>query len=153
MAQTELASVLGLLTSGLLSALVCFSFRKSLQNILEDLCGRDGRTKLATGRAYFWITFTYLLMSFLPAIGALLARSAMSASHSILSMWLDQLLWILVGMVVALLCTGVGVGIFISAISQTIEVSPDQVDDLKRLLDRVEEIRARDIIRRAGNSA
>jgi hypothetical protein len=43
--------------------------------------------------------------------------------------------------------------VFISSISQAIEVSPEQVDDLKRLLERVEEIRARDIIRRTGSSA
>jgi hypothetical protein len=34
----------------------------------------------------------------------------------------------------------------------SIRVSPDQADDLQRLLERVEEIRARDIIRRTGNA-
>ncbi len=153
MSHSELASLLGLLTSGLVSAFVCFSFRKSLHNILEDLCSSDGRTRLATGRAYFWITYAYLSMIFFPVIGALMARWTMSASLSVLSMWLDQLLGILVGMVVALVCTAFGVGLYTSALSQTIEVSPEQVDDLKRLLERVEEIRARDIIRRSGSSA
>jgi hypothetical protein len=150
MAPFEIASLLGLLTSAVLSTLVCLAFRRALDRMLNDVGSRNERTQFSEGRVQFWVTYTCLLFIFLPAIGVLLSRPSAATERTILSMWLEQLLWCLVGMVVALFCTALGVGIFINSIAQTIEVSHDQVDDLKRLLERVEEIRARDIIRRAN---
>ena len=150
MTTSEIATLLGLLTSAVFSTLVCFAFRRSLDRMLNELVSRNERTSFTEGRAQFWVTYTCMLVIFLPAIGVLVSRASAPADRTILSLWLDQLLWCMVGMVVALFCTAFGVGIFINSISQTVEVSPDQVDDLKRLLERVEEIRAREIIRRAN---
>jgi len=55
-------------------------------------------------------------------------------------------------MIVALLITAVGLAGFIASNGRTISVSRDQADDLQRLLERVEEIRARDILRRSGSA-
>ncbi|HEV8061995.1 MAG TPA: hypothetical protein VGP68_19105 [Gemmataceae bacterium] len=146
MEPNEIASVLGLATTVILSLLVILSFRKPLRDILTDLCGTEGR-------AQFWVIYSYLLVLCMPVIGVLIARPTRLAEKSILFMWMDQLLWCLVGLVVALFCTAFGVLVFVTSNSHTIKVSPDQADDLKRLLDRVEEIRARDIIRRSGTGA
>jgi hypothetical protein len=143
MAPNELASLLALATAIILSALVIFCFRKPMNRILADQFISDGLRD-------FWVIYTYLLVLFLPAIGALWARPIHPAETSILLLWMDQLFWSLVGMVMAIFCSAFGVSAFISSSTNTIKVSADQADDLQRLLIRVEEIRARDIIRRSG---
>ena len=144
MQLNEIASLLGLATTLILSTVVILSFRKAWNRFLADRSGSDGLKDLIA-------IYTYLLVMFLPAIGVLFARPTQSTS--IVIMWMDQLLWCLVGMVVAIFCSALGVGIFINSNTYNIQVSHDQADDLQRLLARVEEIRARDIIRRSGTGS
>jgi hypothetical protein len=138
----ELATVLALATAIVLSSLVILRFRKSWREILVN-------RKLPAGFADFWVVYTQFLVIFIPIIGVLLARPSADSQASILSMWMDQMLWGLVGMVAAVLLSAFGVGAFIPSLP-TINVSAEQGDDLNRLLARVEEIRARDILRRTG---
>jgi hypothetical protein len=126
----------------MLSSLVILWFRKSWRAIMQN-------RNRPQGFADFWVVYSHLLVVFLPPIGVLLARPNTINESTVLSMWLDQMLWGLVGMVVAIFCSAFGVGAFISS-SPSINVSAEQSDDLNRLLARVEEIRARDILRRTG---
>ena len=142
MRSDELATFLALATAIVLSSLVILRFRKSWREILLN-------RKIPAGFADFWAVYTQFLVIFLPVIGVLLARPSAASQASILSMWLDQMLWGLVGMVAAVLLSAFAVGAFIPSIP-TINVSAEQGDDLNRLLARVEEIRARDILRRTG---
>jgi hypothetical protein len=147
MQPNEVASLLGLATTLILSTVVIVSFRKAWDRFLADRSGSESLKDLIA-------IYTYLLVIFLPAIGVLSARPAQSTS--IVIMLMDQLLWCLVGIVAAILCSAFGVGIFthsntFSPNTYNIQVSShDQADDLQRLLTRVEEIRARDIVRRSG---
>jgi hypothetical protein len=68
-------------------------------------------------------------------------------------MVIDLLTWSLLGLIVAVFVIAMGVAAFIgTGLPRTpIAISPDQVNDLERLLAKVEEIRAREIVRRASN--
>lgn len=141
MQPNELASILALGTAVILSTLVILRFRRSWRGIMLN-------RNRPEGFADFWVVYTQLLVLFLPVIGVLLARPSSASESSVLSMWMDQMLWSLVGMVVAIFCSAFGVGAFITSGPPSITVSTEQGDDLHRLLARVEEIRARDILRR-----
>ena len=105
MSPSEIATLFGLLASAGLSTVVCLGFRGSMDRMLNDIVSRAERTPFTEGRVNFWVIYSYFLVIFLPAIGVLL-RASTSNSATILSMFFDQLLWCLIGMVVALFLHG-----------------------------------------------
>lgn len=146
MQRAEVVFLTSLCATVLVSAVVILCLRKSLHALLVDLCGTEQRAR-------FWVIYTRLVLVLMPVVAVLLARVNFVNDRSFLFGVMDQILWGLIGMIVALLCTAMGLCVFIAANPMnSISVSRDQADDLQRLLNRVEQIRARDILRRPDSA-
>lgn len=143
MERNEIAFVAALAITLALSIVLVVVLRKSLQGILLDLC----ETQV---RARFWAIHNTLLLLLLPATLVILMRPTKGETQSIVFAAADELAWGLGGMIFALFLTALGVATFIKTGPRVIAVSDEQADDLLRLLSRVEEIRAREILKRTG---
>jgi hypothetical protein len=67
---------------------------------------------------------------------------------------IDQLRWSFVGLIFALFIVGVSVAAFIPQRNRAaVAVDRDQFDDLRRLLEKVEQIRAKEIVRQADRDS
>jgi hypothetical protein len=132
---------------------VVIYLKRPLRRILIDLCGSEQR-------AGFWAAYADVVFVLVPVASLLLGQVIQASSASKVSeikpplfMVIDLLTWSLLGLIVAVFVIAMGVAAFIgTGLPRTpIAISPDQVNDLERLLAKVEEIRAREIVRRASN--
>ena len=126
------------------SGLVVGSLWRPLYGVLADLCGTENRAR-------FWRCYTSIMLLLVPLAAVMLGRAEANAREPVWVLVMDQARWAVVGLIVALFVVAMGIAAFIQA-KASISVSRDQIDDLQRLLDRVEELRARQILKRTEGS-
>lgn len=113
-----------------------------LFRLLVDLCGNQER-------AIFWRNLSAIFLVLVPITALMLARDEFPNANYAIAV-VDQLRWALAGLIIALFLIALGVSAFIPHPSRaTVAVNRDQVDELNRLLIKVDEIRAREIVRQA----
>ena len=141
MSRTEVAFIVALAIALAFSAAIVFSLSGALRRLLVDLCGTEDRAK-------FWTLFTNMMVFLVPVTAILLSFNNEHGGEALMLQVVSQLKWALMGLVGILLFLGAAVSTFIRPFRNAVHISPEQADDLQRLLARVEEIRARDILKR-----
>jgi hypothetical protein len=141
MTQGEQAFLLALGAALAVSLLVVGLLWRPLRGILANLCGSETR-------AAFWTSYSAAVLVLAPLVAVMLGRGGPRGADSLLFQVIDQVQWGLLGLLAAMLVVALGVVAVAQPRSGTVHVSPDQMDDLQRLLAKVEEIRARNILRR-----
>jgi hypothetical protein len=126
-----------------LSLVIAIYLRKPMQRILTELCG-------SAERIDYWIAFSNVMFVLAPVVLLLMAQTNDRFAQPLLVQVVDQLKWSLCGLFVAVVCVAVTIASFISRSRGVIAMHPDQMDDLRRLLGKVEEIRAREVLSRPG---
>jgi hypothetical protein len=103
--------------------------------------------------ARFWTSFANILLVLGPLFALMIGRVEYRPGVSRVFMAVDQLKWALLGLILALWVVALVVAAARAgeaATQATVTVSPEQLDDLERLLAKVDEIRARQVLRRVG---
>jgi hypothetical protein len=139
--QNEIAFLLAVGITMLLSVLVVFYLRKPLHRVLHDLCGTEER-------AGFWTAFANILLFLMPLAAVLLGRNVGPTPDTLFFAVVEQAKWALLGLILAMFLTACGVAAFI--LPRDIPVSRSQVDELQRLIEKIEQIRAKEILSRAS---
>ncbi len=142
MTQGEQAFLLALGTAVAVSLLVVGLLWRPLRGMLVNLCGSEAR-------AGFWTSYSTAVLVLAPLVAVMLCRGGVRGADSLLFAVIDQVQWGLVGLLGAMLMVALGVVAVAQSRAGTVYVRPDQVDDLERLLEKVDEIRARNILRKA----
>jgi hypothetical protein len=123
-----------------ISALFVAYLNRALTRVLEDYCGKPER-------AQFWAGCVHILMILLPlTIQLTLADPTRLDSGSGLWLTLAQLKWGLVGQVATVVLLASTIGLVGRAATTPVWLDGEQVDDLNRLMARVRELRAREIV-------
>jgi hypothetical protein len=103
--------------------------------------------------ARFWTSFANILLVLGPLFALMIGTVEYRPGVSMVFMVVDQLKWALLGLILALWVVALVVAAARAgeaATQATVTVSPEQLDDLERLLAKVDEIRARQVLRRVG---
>ena len=112
-----------------------------LRQVLLGICRRrDG--------ARFWAASANVLLLSIPLVLELLLIDLGPGGDSSLFWILQQVKWGLLGVVVAVVIVSVGVMMLGRSATAPVWVSPEDMQDLNRLLSRVYEVRAREAIER-----
>ena len=122
------------------SAIVVILLRKPLLHILIELCGNDNRAR-------FWTVCASVVFFLVPAIAVMTAGQTDRPLANLFAV-VDQTRWALVGLLTALVGISFLLLVFLPPVARVLPI--DHADDVQRLLDKVEEIRARQILKRAG---
>jgi hypothetical protein len=141
----EGAFLIALTATLLLSVLVVLYLRRPLHRILVDLCG-------AEHRAWFWSAYSNVVLLLVPAAALLVAGAPERPGEATVFTVVNQFKWALVGLLVAVFLVAMGVATFIWPARTPVSISPTQVDELQRLLAKVEAIRAREVLSRDADS-
>jgi hypothetical protein len=115
--------------------------RKPMRTIFIELCGTPERTD-------FWRAFATVVFVLAPIVLLLMAHAAGRPPATLLLQVADLLKWSLFGLFIAVVSVALTIALFISRTRSTVLMTPDRVDDLNRLLTKVEEMRAREILNR-----
>lgn len=129
------------------SALVAIYLRWPLRRVLIELCG-------TAERAAFWNVCCDIVLILLPIAALLIGRVTDRYSDaSPFFAVVDQLRAPLFGLLLAVLFIALAVAIQIGSggAKATVAVNPTQIDELQRLLAKVDSIRAREIVSRSEN--
>jgi hypothetical protein len=137
----ELPFLIALTITVAASLLAIVYLRRPLHRVLVDLCG-------AEHRAAFWTAYANFVLVLVPVVALLVARTAERPGESGVFTVADLLRWSLIGLVISAFVIAMGVATFLWPGRTPIAVSAAEADDLRRLLARVEEIRARDVLNR-----
>ncbi|MCI0376210.1 MAG: hypothetical protein L0Y72_11140 [Gemmataceae bacterium] len=125
-----------------LTALFVLLLRRPMRGFLTESSGSENR-------AAFWTNYATCLVLLAPMITVLVGRPSGVNVDSLLLHVLDHAKWGLLGLLGSLLAVGFFAAVFARRRGATVFVHPEQMDDLQRLMSKVEEIRARNILRRA----
>ena len=126
----------------LMSTLIVLALWRPFYDLLVDLCGTERRAR-------FWRCYSAVMLVLVPlAAVMLLGRAEGRAADATWVAVVDQARWAVLGLIVALFVIAMAIATFLQANTALVSVSRDQVDDLQRLLAKVEEVRARQILRR-----
>jgi hypothetical protein len=123
------------------SASIVFLLWRPLHGILVDLCGSDIRAR-------FWRCYANLMLVLVPTTALMMGRVEQRVGETPLFLIIDQIKWAVFGLITALFLVAVGIGIFLQNKEERVSISPEHMDDLHRLLEKVDEIRARQVLRR-----
>jgi divalent metal cation (Fe/Co/Zn/Cd) transporter len=137
----ELPFLIALTITVIASLFAVLYLHRSLHRVLVELCGNEHR-------ASFWTAYSNFVLVLVPIVALLVARSSERPADSGVFTVADLLRWSLFGLVVSAFVIAMGVATFIWPGRTPISVSAADADDLRRLLTRVEEIRARDVLTR-----
>jgi hypothetical protein len=140
--NNEIAFLLAVGITLLLSGLVVFYLRGPLQRVLRDLCGTDDR-------AAFWTSFANVFLFVMPLAAVLLGRNLGQAPDTLFFAVVEQAKWALLGLILALFLTAVGVAAFVWPRLE-LPLTRSEVDELHRLIEKIEQIRAQEILSRAS---
>jgi len=124
------------------SFLVIFYLRAPLRGILAHLCAADHWSS-------FWAAYSNLMLVLVPLAALLLAQGPHSPTDAVVSV-IAQVRWSLTGLIIAVLVISFSLATPVWPSRPQMSLSSDQIDDLDRLLAKVEEIRAREVLSRAG---
>jgi hypothetical protein len=125
-----------------LGVLVIAYLQEPLRRVLFDICRKRDHAR-------FWASCANVLILAIPVAVELLLIDIKPTSESNLFWILHQVKWAVLGLVVAVIVVAVGVMMLGRSASVPVWVNPQDVDDLNRLLSRVQEVRARDVAERA----
>jgi hypothetical protein len=118
-----------------------------LRAVLTEYCGSPARAK-------FWGGCGEVLLIFVPLTAELIAVGTRPPRDvTVLLAVIDLLKWGLAGLVVAVLVLATGVGLFARGGPVPVWVDPEGADDLRRMLDRVQMYRARQLVAKAERRA
>lgn len=129
----------------LLSFLVLQYLRSPLHRILCDLCGREERAR-------FWVAYSNIMLVLVPLAAVMIGRTSEHSNQPPVILVTDQLKWAILGLILAVFFIALGVATFILPASTPVSLNPTQVDDLQRLISKVDEIRAHEIVSRTSSS-
>jgi hypothetical protein len=136
---SEAAFVIAAGITALVCVLVVVYLRGPLLRALCEVCGTEPRAR-------FWAAYSNVVLLLVPLVAVMLARLAPPAD-SLLFTVVGYLQWSLVALVVSLFVIGVG-ATFIGPAEPV--VTRGQIDDLQRLVAKIEEMRAHEIVRRSA---
>lgn len=140
----ELPFLIALTITVIASLLAVVYLHRPLHRVLVDLCKGEHR-------AAFWTAYSNFVLVLVPVVALLVARSSERPADSGVFTVADLLRWSLFGLVISAFVIAMGVATFIWPGRTPISVSAADADDLRRLLARVEEIRAREVLNRPGD--
>lgn len=134
-----------LIWSVVVTSLLCLStvayLRGPMRGILNHRCQSEDR-------ASFWLAFSNIVVVLLPMIFLLSAYvSGGTAANPFVTELAIQVRWSLLGLFLSVICLAIVVASIPTESRHQINVDDRQVEDLKRLLARVEEIRAREVLK------
>lgn len=139
--RTVLGTLGGTLALGVLAGAY---LQDPLRRVLFDICRKRDHAR-------FWAACANVLLVAVPLAVEMLLIDLGPAGDSNLLWVLGQLKWALLGLVVAVVVVSVGVLMLGRSGTAPVWVSPQDVDDLNRLLGRVQEVRAREIVDRSDS--
>jgi len=122
-----------------LGVLVIAYLQEPLRRVLFDICRKRDHAR-------FWAASANVLLLAVPVAVELLLMDIKPWSESNLFWILHQVKWAVLGLVVAVIVVAVGVMMLGRSSSVPVWVNPQDVDDLNRLLSRVQEVRAREVV-------
>ncbi|OWK43870.1 hypothetical protein [Fimbriiglobus ruber] len=133
------------ITVVLSTSVVVFLF-EALSGVLEDYCGNPALAR-------FWTTWASALLVLVPATVTLLTVPLYSQAYTSSQVlgWLDVLgfvKWGALALIGTMVAVAGGVGLFGRGGSVPVWIDRDQSDDLNRLLTKVQELRAHEVIDR-----
>jgi hypothetical protein len=137
--RTVLLTLGGTLAIGLLAIAY---LQDPLRRVLFDICRKRDQAR-------FWAASANVLLLAMPLSLELLLIDLGPFGESGLFWILHQVKWALLGLVVAVVVVAVGVMMLGRSSTMPVWVNPQDVDDMKRLLARVQEVRARELVERA----
>jgi hypothetical protein len=115
---------------------------EAMTRVLEDYCKDASRGRL-------WAAVAEVMIVLGPVVAELIAVGAQDHPRSAaIGPVMGLLVWGLGGVVVAVLGVAMGISVFGRSGLASVWVEPEQVDDLARLLTRVQELRAREFLDR-----
>ncbi len=118
--------------------------RGPMRGILNDRCQSEDRAR-------FWLAFSNIVVVLLPMICLLSAYvSGGTVESPLVTELAVQVRWSLMGLFLSVICLAVVVASIPTESRHQISVEDHQVEDLKRLLAKVEEVRARDILKHSN---
>jgi hypothetical protein len=141
--RTVLLTLGGTLALGLVAILY---LQEPLQRVLFDICRKRDHAR-------FWTASANVLFLALPLSLVLLLIDIGPIGESGLFWVLHQVKWALLGLVAAVVVVSVGVMMLGRSSAVPVWVNSQDVDDLNRLLSRVHEVRAREVVERADEAA
>lgn len=133
----ETAFLIALALSLLMSALVVWYTKQALHRVLVDLCGEDHRAR-------YWSTFSNVMLLLVPAAALMLGHASDRPVESPIFSIVDQLKWSTVGLIVSFFAIAMGVAAFVWPSGIPLSIAPAQVNELHRLLAKVDEMRAKE---------
>jgi hypothetical protein len=134
-----------LYTLGGTLALGCIAIaylQEPLRRVLFDICRKRDHAR-------FWAASANVLLLAVPLCLELLLIDLGPWGDSGLFWILHQVKWGLLGLVVAVVVVAVGVMMLSRSSTVPVWVAPGDVDDLHRLLSKVQEVRARELVERS----
>ncbi len=137
-----------LIWSVVVTASLCLStvayLRGPMRGILTHRCQSEDR-------ASFWLAFSNIVVVLLPMIFLLSAYvSGGAAENPFVTELAIQVRWSLLGLFLSVICLAIVVASIPMESRHQISVDDHQVEDLKRLLAKVEEVRARDTLKHSN---
>lgn len=137
--RTIIATLGGTVAIGVLAIAY---LQEPLRRVLFDICRKREHAR-------FWAASANVLLLSLPLCLELLLIDLGPSGESNLIWILHQVKWGLLGLVVAVVVVAVGVMMLGRSATVPVWVAPEDVQDLNRLLSRVHEVRAREVVERA----
>jgi hypothetical protein len=135
--SNETAFLIALALSLLMSALVVWYTKQALHRVLVDLCGEDHRAR-------YWSTFSNVMLLLVPVAALMIGHGNDRTVESSVFSIVDQLKWSMVGLILSFFAIAMGVAAFVWPSGIPLSIAPAQVNELHRLLAKVDEIRARE---------
>jgi hypothetical protein len=130
----------------LTSAVLVVYLHRALNRVLEDACGN-------ADRGQFWAGCAHVLLVLVPLVVQLACAEPNPTSRSDpgSGLWLTlaQLKWGLLGLVGTVVALAAGIGLVGRSGAVPVWVDAEHADDLNRLMARVRELRAEEIVKKA----
>lgn len=131
----------------LISVAALVYLHDSLSRVLEDYCGDATRAK-------FWVAMTHLFVVLVPLVSEMLLAGRPDSlqqlnPHDVLGC----MKWGLLGLIGGLVIVGIAVGTVGRSGILPVWVDAEQADTLNRMLSRVQEMRARELVERLDREA
>jgi hypothetical protein len=140
--QHEQALLLALAICLAQSARVVTFLRRPLHGLLAETRGSDTQ-------AGFWTSYATVVIFVVPLIAVMIGRADVTDSDPLFFQVVDLAKWGLVGLIGAMLMVACGVAVLTQPRRGRVFVDQHQMNDLERLLTKVDEIRAHNILRRS----
>jgi hypothetical protein len=139
--MNEDALLLTLAETVVLALGVIAVLHRRLQRMIGELTIKDSQAR-------FWTQYSEVLLVLIPVLVTMLGCQAEGSTKASLALQVLQFSkWPIIGVIAALLTMAVLIVLVVRPLLASIRVKPYQVTDMERLLDRMERIRARELLR------